>query len=54
MLTNIVSVLEGCWSEIAAEAGVSLIVERPLFAAPSVELVDVTELIVKRLPPADA
>ncbi|HLN32065.1 MAG TPA: hypothetical protein VK395_30320 [Gemmataceae bacterium] len=50
-LTNVLSQLKAELPAIAKEASVSLIVEEPLFQDKSVETVDITPLLIKRLPP---
>jgi hypothetical protein len=50
-LTNLLDHLKKEFAAVAKEGGVTLIVEEPLFRDPSIEVVDITPLLVKRLPP---
>jgi len=50
-LTNVLAHLKAELPAIAKDASVSVIVEEPLFQDKSVETVDITPLLVKRLPP---
>jgi len=52
-LSNILESLQEKWPDIARESGVSVIVERPLYHDPSVELVDITKLLVAKFAPAE-
>lgn len=51
-LTNILAHLESTLPTVAKEARVQIIVEQPIFRDNSIELVDVTPLLVKQFPPA--
>lgn len=44
--------LEKEWEAIAKEAGVSLIVEKPIYRDGTVELIDLSEKIAMKFPPA--
>jgi hypothetical protein len=52
-LTNILPYLQSAWKKVAKEAGVSVIIEQPVFYDESVELIDVTTLLVKEFPPVN-
>ena len=52
-LDNIFEHLTARLPAVAGEAGVSVIVEKPLCSTAGVELVDVTELLVDLLPPRE-
>lgn len=49
-LDNILAHLKDALPAVAKEAGVEVIVEKPLFATERAQLVDVTALLVKQLP----
>ncbi len=50
-LTNVLAHLKKEFGAVARETNVALIVEEPLYRDPSVQVVDVTPLLVKRMPP---
>ena len=50
---DVLAPLAGSWAELAAEAGVDAIVERPLYLGPDVERVDVTPLLLEHLQKGD-
>lgn len=51
-LTNVLAHLESTLATVAKEARVQIIVEQPIFRDNSIELVDVTPLLVKQFPSA--
>lgn len=50
-IDNILKHIEGTFPEVAAEAGLDVIVQQVFYQGPSVELVDVTDLLVKKFDP---
>ena len=51
MLTNVLDHLKDAFPAVAQEASVQVIVEQPLYLAKGVEVVDVTDLLVKPFTP---
>ena len=50
-INNILKHIEGAFPEVAAEADLAAVVQQVLYSGPSVELVDVTDLLVKKFDP---
>ncbi len=51
-LSNIFEQIEKKFPEVCKESGVCAIIEKPIYSTKDVELVDITERLVKLLPPA--
>jgi hypothetical protein len=51
-LNNVIEHLKDAFPKIAADSGVALIIEQPLYRDPSVKEIDVTPMLVKQFEPA--